>query len=37
MKFVGCMAKDPEMRVELKRIEGIVEDEFEQVDQADWA
>ena len=36
MKFAGCMANDPEMRAELKRIEKIIEDEFEQIDEEDW-
>lgn len=36
MKFAGCMANDPEMLAELKRIDQIVEDEFGCVDEADW-
>jgi len=36
MKFSGCMANDPEMRIELKRIEELVEEEFGQVDEAEW-
>ena len=36
MKFAGCMASDPGMLAELKRIDQIVEDEFGRVDETDW-
>jgi len=36
MQFYGCMATDPKLRTELRRIEQIIEDEFGQVDEADW-
>lgn len=36
MKFAGCMAQDPEMKAELKRIEKIIKDEFGHVDPEDW-
>jgi len=36
MKFAGCLAKDPEMQAELKRINGIIEAEFGRVDPEDW-
>ena len=36
MKFAGCMASDPGMLAELKRIVQIVEDEFGRVDETDW-
>jgi hypothetical protein len=36
MKIAGWAAKDPEMRAELNRLEQIVEEEFEQIDEDDW-
>lgn len=36
MKFTGCMAKDPELLAELKRIDKVIEDEFGHVDEGDW-
>ncbi len=36
MALAGCMAKDPEMRAELRRIDKIIKDEFEHIDEADW-
>jgi hypothetical protein len=36
MKFAGCMANDPEMKTELRRIDKIIQDEFGQVDPEDW-
>ena len=36
MKFAGIAANDPEMVAELKRIEQIVDDHFEQIDEEEW-
>ena len=36
MKFAGIAADDPEMVAELKRIERIVEDNFERIEEEDW-
>lgn len=36
MALAGCAANDPEMLVELRRIDKIIEDEFGHVDEADW-
>ncbi len=36
MALAGCMANDSEMRDELRRMDKIIEDEFGQVDEADW-
>jgi hypothetical protein len=36
MKLAGCAANDPEMIAELKRMEKIIEDEFEKIDEDDW-
>jgi hypothetical protein len=36
MALAGCAANDPEMRAELRRIDKIIEEEFGQVDEADW-
>lgn len=36
MKFAGIAAHDPEMVAELKRIEQIVEENFEQIEEEEW-
>jgi hypothetical protein len=36
MKFAGIAANDPEMAAELKRIEQIVDENFEQIDAEEW-
>jgi hypothetical protein len=36
MKLAGCAASDPEMIAELQRLEAIIEEEFEQIDEDDW-
>lgn len=36
MELTGCAANDPEMLIELRRIDKIIEDEFGHVDEADW-
>jgi hypothetical protein len=36
MKFAGIAANDPEMVAELRRIERIVEDNFERIEEEDW-
>lgn len=36
MKFAGIAANDPEMVAELKRIEQIVDENFEQIEEQDW-
>jgi hypothetical protein len=36
MKFVGIAADDPEMVAELKRIEQIVDENFEQIEEEEW-
>ena len=36
MKFAGIAANDPEMVAELKRIEQIVDENFEQIDDEEW-
>ena len=36
MKLAGCAAGDPEMIAELGRIDSVIEEEFEQVDDEDW-
>lgn len=36
MAYFGCMAKDPEMKEELHRINKLIEDEFGHVDPEDW-
>ncbi len=36
MKFAGIAANDPEMVAELKRIEHIMAENFEQIDEEDW-
>jgi hypothetical protein len=35
MKLAGCAARDPEMITELQRLEAIIEEEFEQIDEED--
>ena len=36
MKFAGIAANDPEMVAELKRIEHIVDEHFEQIEPEQW-
>jgi hypothetical protein len=36
MKLAGIAANDPEMAAELKRIEVIVEENFEEIEAQDW-
>jgi len=36
MKFAGIVANDPEMVAELRRIEQIVEENFEQIEEEKW-
>ncbi len=36
-RFTGCMARDPEMRAEVERIDRLVEAEFGQIEREDWA
>jgi hypothetical protein len=36
MKFAGIAANDPELAAELKRIEQIVNDNFEQIEAEEW-
>lgn len=36
MKFAGIAANDPEMVAELRRIEQIVDENFERIDEEDW-
>ena len=36
MKFTGIAANDPEMVAELKRIEQVVEENFEQIEEEEW-
>jgi tRNA(fMet)-specific endonuclease VapC len=36
MKLAGCAARDPEMIAELQRLEAIIEEEFEQIDEDEW-
>ena len=36
MKFAGIAANDPEMVAELRRIEQIVDENFEQIDAEEW-
>lgn len=36
MKFAGIASNDPEMVAELKRIEKIVEEYFEQIEEEEW-
>jgi hypothetical protein len=36
MKFAGIAAGDPEMVAELKRIEQVVDETFEQIDAEEW-
>jgi hypothetical protein len=36
MKFAGIAANDPEMVAELKRIEQIVDENFEQIEEEEW-
>ena len=36
MKLAGCAARDPEMIAELQRLESVIEEEFEQIDEDDW-
>ncbi len=36
MKFAGIAANDPEMVAELKRIEQIVDEHFEQIEPEQW-
>ena len=35
-KFTGCMARDPEMRTEVERIDRLVEAEFGRIEEDDW-
>lgn len=36
MKFAGIAANDPEMVAELMRLERIVEENFEQIEEEEW-
>jgi hypothetical protein len=36
MKFAGIAANDPEMVAELKRIEQIIDENFEQIEPEQW-
>jgi hypothetical protein len=36
MKFAGIAANDPEMVAELRRIEQIVDENFEQIEEEEW-
>jgi hypothetical protein len=36
MKFAGIAANDPEMVEELRRIQQIVDENFEQIDEEEW-
>lgn len=36
MKFAGIAANDPEMVAELRRIEQIVDENFEQIEEQEW-
>lgn len=36
MKFAGIAANDPEMLAELRRIEQIVDENFEQIEEEEW-
>ena len=36
MKFAGIAANDPEIVAELRRIEQIVEENFEQIEEEEW-
>jgi hypothetical protein len=36
MKFAGIAANDPEMVAELTRLERIVEENFEQIEEEEW-
>ncbi len=36
MKFAGGLSRDPEMKAELLRIDQLIEQEFGQVEAADW-
>ena len=36
MKFAGIAAHDPEMVAELKRIEQLVDENFEQIEEEEW-
>ena len=37
MKFAGIAADDPAMVAELKRIEQVGDENFEQIDERDWS
>jgi hypothetical protein len=36
MKFAGIAANDPEIVAELMRLERIVEENFEQIEEEEW-